>query len=883
MNVVLTEDPLSLTYIGDVNQDHGVNINDVVAIINQMAGTATWEYADVNGDEKTDINDVVAVINQMANGSNANAYSFNALQHSLEYESADNIENLVVRVKVTRGITSGRQELPLIFSGGSTFSAPSSVIFEDGSDVAYCKVTATRDLQPGETAQFSVSIDTLNVAPDGITATLEDIISHCVLSTIVTVYKDYTWTSLGMGTFTDTEIFSSNPYEAEVQQAIEDPDHFRLVRPYIPGLLAEELPQVEGDPYFCFNLLHPGDQLGSVTVSADSLIYFPNYHTGYIYEDFNAELVAAHPNVLGAYKTNERAWTYNRVIEFQENGLPAYIQLAPVYLLDGTSYMMNRSQNSEVVIFGFPGYRVPVYSVEVEYKEITKDDGGKDYVSAEVTLGEDVDHAWVMVLPNDYGVNTAFDALADGTITAVEIDDDAMYKYHTITAGGTVRVPMPDNVGSGKYIFLVISFDARGQRVADRKDFNYSLFNYENTTETWTPKYIGTYNYDMYFRESKQNLVISQSSLDPTHYRIENWRDGVDFNFTMDADNYLSFDNFSTGYEDETYGEVRLADRGGPVYRVRSYFDGLAFHFMLNYFVDAGTFSYGEETFVITGFPEDAGKDFSIGLDVNYAVGDDFMDVDVTFGADVDHAWVIVVPDSIGASGAYQFITSGKSSSYIPVSASGKVHITMPPSTTETGTYHVVAFTFDASGSEIEDFKSWNYVSMYYKNPNDPEEAWIPRYTGTYSFSQLFSGDVEGYTLYQSDMYPTHYKIENWLTPDISNKIYQNTTFYFTLNADNTISFDTFNIGYNHPTYGEIQAADLHSLKPDSYAAGYFDGSVFHFQIVYFVEAGAFGHGEETFTIDSVLPKQRKPKPLKPSLKTDFSKENLELIPMNIE
>ena len=53
---------------GDVNEDGKVDINDVVAIINVMAGTAEWPNANVNGDEdaKVDINDVVAVINIMA-------------------------------------------------------------------------------------------------------------------------------------------------------------------------------------------------------------------------------------------------------------------------------------------------------------------------------------------------------------------------------------------------------------------------------------------------------------------------------------------------------------------------------------------------------------------------------------------------------------------------------------------------------------------------------------------------------------------------------------------------------------------------------------------------------------------------------------------------
>ncbi len=58
----------TLTKKGDVNEDGKVDINDVVAIINVMAGTATWPNANVNEDADgyVDINDVVAVINIMA-------------------------------------------------------------------------------------------------------------------------------------------------------------------------------------------------------------------------------------------------------------------------------------------------------------------------------------------------------------------------------------------------------------------------------------------------------------------------------------------------------------------------------------------------------------------------------------------------------------------------------------------------------------------------------------------------------------------------------------------------------------------------------------------------------------------------------------------------
>ena len=51
---------------GDVNEDGSIDISDIVAIISQIAGTATYRYADVNSDQNVDISDIVAVINIIA-------------------------------------------------------------------------------------------------------------------------------------------------------------------------------------------------------------------------------------------------------------------------------------------------------------------------------------------------------------------------------------------------------------------------------------------------------------------------------------------------------------------------------------------------------------------------------------------------------------------------------------------------------------------------------------------------------------------------------------------------------------------------------------------------------------------------------------------------
>ena len=51
---------------GDVNEDGKVDISDIVAVINQIAGTSEYVGADVNEDDKVDISDIVAIINIIA-------------------------------------------------------------------------------------------------------------------------------------------------------------------------------------------------------------------------------------------------------------------------------------------------------------------------------------------------------------------------------------------------------------------------------------------------------------------------------------------------------------------------------------------------------------------------------------------------------------------------------------------------------------------------------------------------------------------------------------------------------------------------------------------------------------------------------------------------
>lgn len=63
------------TLKGDVNKDGKVDISDIVATINQIAGTATYPDADVNGDNDVDISDIVAIINIIAGNDESSSES----------------------------------------------------------------------------------------------------------------------------------------------------------------------------------------------------------------------------------------------------------------------------------------------------------------------------------------------------------------------------------------------------------------------------------------------------------------------------------------------------------------------------------------------------------------------------------------------------------------------------------------------------------------------------------------------------------------------------------------------------------------------------------------------------------------------------------------
>lgn len=120
-------------------------------------------------------------------------------------------------------------------------------------------------------------------------------------------------------------------------------------------------------------------------------------------------------------------------------------------------------------------------------------------------------------------------------------------------------------------------------------------------------------------------------------------------------------------------------------------------------------------------------------------------------------------------------------------------------------------------------------------------QTYTARYLGDYTYSLYWTGDDSGLTLYQSDIYPERWKIAHWGS-DVD--------FFFTWNQETNEILVDEQFCANHSTYGPVTIDDLvHYTGGTKYGQSYYEDGVFHFAVVYYVSAGSFGNGEETFVV----------------------------------
>lgn len=118
--------------------------------------------------------------------------------------------------------------------------------------------------------------------------------------------------------------------------------------------------------------------------------------------------------------------------------------------------------------------------------------------------------------------------------------------------------------------------------------------------------------------------------------------------------------------------------------------------------------------------------------------------------------------------------------------------------------------------------------------------------TGTYTYTCMYGEPLvdPGYGFYKDPNYKDTYKIANW---------FYGVDFTFTWDGDSIVKVADQFSGYVHAQHGNVNVMELSDYEGEEIAPSYYDAETktFYFGVVYYVAAGYFGKGYETFTLDA--------------------------------
>lgn len=283
---------------------------------------------------------------------------------------------------------------------------------------------------------------------------------------------------LGTGTFADNNLGLSGYAEVEIYQNQNNPNEIRVMHPYddyveyftekgektFPDLVPE---------YLQLYIMNKGDMFPSgATATEDGLVYFDQAYIGFIlFSDSENCTQILHPSMLSGLPVE-----YNRVLDWQDDGTPGQIQLAPYYMdhIEGNSvYGQSLAAQNGGIIITFPGFDPKDYTVEVSYLGAFSSADGDSYAMGNVTLGEDIEEAKVAVVEGN-DVNTALAQILAGTVETT-----------TITESGEVRIPCKY---SGACTMIAIGY-AEGEMQA----YSAAAFDFTLGPSDWTTIGTGLY------------------------------------------------------------------------------------------------------------------------------------------------------------------------------------------------------------------------------------------------------------------------------------------------------------------------------------------------------------------------------------------------------
>ena len=414
------------------------------------------------------------------------------------------LEGTSFDVQIVRTDSVGEQTVALQAVTSDTtgiFTFPESVTFADGAQTANITIAYDAEKLGYNFVDITLSVDPAVASAYGGNA-------YAFSAGI-----PEPWKSLGYAKFTDA-FFFYDFYDVEIQQNELAPNQFRLVKPYHEAFKVDDGGYWAGpwegtDEYMQFMLLQPGSTIGGVSITQKDLVYFAPFCTGWNNPTYNDIVNVYHPITFTKYQ-DEQYFTYNKVVSYQENGLPAIIQLAPYYYMDNTGGWDNSQKDGYITII-FPGVELKDYSVGVEYVGRFTDPKDNSYADLSVTMGADVASVKVGMAASE-DINGVLAGILDGSIESVEM-----------TAAGTARFALAD---AGKYTAIAISYDAEGAP----QEAAYTQFEYTvgATTSAWTTLGMAKYTDDFVaslfdgVEPVTYDVEIQANSEKPGMYRLVN-------------------------------------------------------------------------------------------------------------------------------------------------------------------------------------------------------------------------------------------------------------------------------------------------------------------------------------------------------------------------
>ena len=322
--------------------------------------------------------------------------------------------------------------------------------------------------------------------------------------------------SLGKAQLTEN-YFTGQTFTPQVYQSEIDPNEYHIQK--FMGAKSEDL---------IIHVTKAGDKFGNVSFTQAGLVYFDDAWSGITYADVNSSgkpdqhIDVCHPAGFKSYSADESKWAGSKVVLFQDNGIPAIVEIAPFYYISGLGGW-DLTQNPANITIIFPGYEPKDYAVEANYAGLFTESDGTVYGEASVTLGADLEGGVAVIVP---GADE--DAIAAG-IEKLVSDEAVAFD------GSTVRVPLPKDVQTGFYTIVVGGVADGVVQEVDAVPFYYQggPLDWDWLLSEWK-----AYDYNLTERVVEGDpYEMTITKVDDTHIKIGNlWGTEAEFDAVVDFD-----------------------------------------------------------------------------------------------------------------------------------------------------------------------------------------------------------------------------------------------------------------------------------------------------------------------------------------------------------